>query len=185
MTTGFHKVLLQIARDAIGNKFAYNTIVVIDEVLKKYPELLEPGATFVTLTKNGKLRGCIGSIERYRPLLDDIRGNAVSAAFKDPRFKPLTPDEFDEIKIEISILSEPQPVEYSSVEALKKAIKPFTDGIILSKGYHRAVFLPQVWEKVSGFEEFFEHLCQKAGLPKQCIYDLPAIEKFTVTIIEE
>ncbi len=185
MLTDYHKTLLQIARDAIGERFSIAGVVNITEAIDKYPELLEPGAVFVTITQKGQLKGCIGTIEPYRSLLDDIIGNAKSAAFSDPRFDSLKPHEIDDVNIEISILSEPQPVDYDSVETLKKMVRPMIDGVILSKGYHRAVFLPQVWEKVSGFDEFFNHLCRKAGLPGTCIYDLPKIEKFTVTKIEE
>ena len=185
MLTEYHKTLLQIARDAIAERFSVVGVVNIEEAIGRYPELLEPGAVFVTITQKGQLKGCIGTIEPYRSLLDDIRGSALSAAFKDPRFEPLKSHEIDDIDIEISILSKPQSVDYDSVETLKKKVKPMIDGVILSKGYHRAVFLPQVWEKVSGFDEFFNHLCQKAGLPGTCIYDLPEIEKFTVIKIEE
>ena len=185
MYTNYETCLLKIARDAIQEKYTGQSLIDTSEIFKQYPDLVKPGAVFITITKDNQLRGCIGSIERYRSLLDDIRGNSISAAFKDPRFNPLEPDELDEIKIEISILSEPELINYNSVEELKTKIKPGTDGIILTQDYHRAVFLPQVWKKLSGFDEFFESLCKKAGLSSDCLIDKPQIEIFTVATISE
>ena len=184
MFTNYKTSLLKIARDAIQEKYTGQSLIDTSEIIKQYPDLAEPGAVFITITKDDQLRGCIGSIERYRSLLNDIRENSKSAAFKDPRFNPLEPEELDEIKIEISILSEPELINYNSTEKLKTMIKP-TDGIILTQDYHRAVFLPQVWEKLSGFDEFFESLCKKAGLSPNCLIDKPQIELFTVAIISE
>jgi AmmeMemoRadiSam system protein A len=185
MYTNYETCLLKIARDAIQEKYTGQSLIDTSEIFKQYPDLTEPGAVFITITKDNQLRGCIGSIQRYRSLLDDIRENSKSAAFKDPRFSPLEPDELNEIKIEISILSASQPLNYQSVEELKTKIKPATDGIILTKDYHKAVFLPQVWEKLSRFDEFFESLCKKAGLSSNCLTDKPQIELFTVTTISE
>jgi AmmeMemoRadiSam system protein A len=185
MLTGYEKILLKIARDAIKERLTGKTLIDRDRIIEQYPELTEPGAVFVTLNKNHQLRGCIGSIEAHRPLIDDIIGNARSAAFSDPRFNTLEPDEFENISIEISILSKPEPVFYNSVEELKELIKPYTDGIILTKGFRKAVFLPQVWEQLPDFDSFFEHLCKKARLYSNCLYDHPDISKFNVTIIEE
>jgi len=185
MCSSYETCLLQIARDAIHEKYTGQSLINTSEIIKQYPDLSEPGAVFITITKDNQLRGCIGSIERYRTLLDDIKENSKSAAFKDPRFNPLEPDELDEIKIEISILSEPEPINYKSTEKLKTMIKPKIDGVVLTQNYHRAVFLPQVWDKLSGFDEFFESLCKKAGLQSNCINDKPRIELFTVTTISE
>ncbi len=185
MNATFEQLLLQIARLAIKEKLVEEVLIDKSDLLKSNPQLDEPGAVFVTLKKNGDLRGCIGSIQPYRSLLDDIIENAVSAAFHDPRFNPLTKDELPDISIEISILSAPEVVEYHSVAELKQKVKRGIDGIVLSNGYHRAVFLPQVWEQLPGFDLFFEHLCKKAGLSTNCLNDFPRIEKFHVTIIEE
>ena len=185
MLTIFEKTLLQIARNTIKEKLTRKQLVNKNELLNLYPALGEQGAVFVTLNKSHQLRGCIGSIVSYRTLFDDIRGNAKAAAFGDPRFNKLEIDEVDEISIEISILSKPEPVAYNSIDELKKIIQPFRDGIVLSKGYHKAVFLPQVWDKVPDFDNFFKHLCNKARLADNCLMDYPAIELFRVTIIEE
>ena len=185
MLPQYEKTLLQIARDAITEQLTGEILIDRNRLTDQYPELTEPGAVFVTLNKNHQLRGCIGSIEAHRPLIDDIIENAVSAAFRDPRFIPLIKDELPDISVEISILSAPEVVEYNSVTELKQKVKPGTDGIILSNGYHRAVFLPQVWEQLPGFDLFFEHLCKKAGLSGNCLNDFPRIEKFHVTIVEE
>ena len=185
MCTNYKTCLLQIARDAIQEKYTGQSLINNIEIIKQYPDLSEPGAVFITITKDNQLRGCIGSIESYRSLLNDIKENSKSAAFNDPRFKPVELNELDEINIEISILSKPELINYESAEELKTKITPSIDGIILTQNYQRAVFLPQVWEKVSGFDEFFNHLCRKAGLSELCIDDIPKIEKFTVTIIEE
>lgn len=179
------KVILQIARNAIKEEFIGKSLIDRKKLIDKNPELSEYGAVFVTLNKNNNLRGCIGSIQSYRPLIDDIIGNAKSAAFKDPRFEPVRFEELEDISIEVSVLSNPQPVNYESVEQLKKLIKPLRDGVILSNGVHRAVFLPQVWEQLSGFDTFFKHLCNKAGLQYDCLKMHPNIETFHVKIIEE
>jgi len=179
------KLILKATRNAIREKFTGKSLIYSKMLTDKYPELLEYGAAFVTLTKDNQLRGCIGSIESYRPLINDIIGNAKSAAFNDPRFEPLRFEELEDISIEVSILSKPQSVNYESIEKLKKLIKPLRDGVILSKGIHRAVFLPQVWEQLPDFSTFFKHLCKKAGLQNDCLKMHPHIETFCVTIIEE
>jgi len=128
-------------------------------------ELLEQRATFVTLTLNGNLRGCIGMLEAYRPLAEDIAENAVSAAFRDPRFPPLSRAEFDDLKISISILSPPEEITFSSEEDLLSQIRPGIDGLILQEGFQKGTFLPSVWEELPKTKLFFEHLKLKAGLP--------------------
>ena len=185
MDTTFEQLLLQIARMAIEEILLGKTLIIKSDFLKRYPQLDESGAVFVTLNKNKNLRGCIGSISPYRSLLDDLIGNAVSAAFHDPRFSPLTKTEWVQITTEISILSTPEPVEYKTIPELKQKLTPGTDGIVLNSGFHRAVFLPQVWEQLPDVDLFFEHLCKKAGLSGNCLTSYPQIEKFQVTIIEE
>ncbi len=177
--------MLQIARDAITERFTGRQRIDIEKLIKKFPVLAEPGAVFVTLNKNGQLRGCIGSIEAHRPLIEDIIHNAQAAAFNDTRFEPVEPDEMDDITIEISLLTKPEKVDYEDAEDLERKLVPGTDGIILARGFYRAVFLPQVWEKLPGFETFFYHLCRKAGLSGDCLDDHPDIYRFRVKIIEE
>ncbi len=129
------------------------------------PALREPGAAFITLTIQHELRGCIGSLVARRPLAMDVQQNALAAAFEDPRFPPLTLDEFARIDLEISVLSSPEPLNYQGAEDLLKKLRPGIDGVILERGWNRATFLPQVWEQLPNPEEFLAHLCYKAGLP--------------------
>jgi AmmeMemoRadiSam system protein A len=125
----------------------------------------EKRGTFVTLTKGGNLRGCIGHIMPQEPLLESVEDNAVSAAFRDPRFLPMSKEEWDGVKIEVSVLTDPKPLAYSGADDLLDKLRPGIDGVIIKKGYHLATFLPQVWEQLPGKEEFLNHLCMKAGLP--------------------
>ncbi|MFC1523982.1 AmmeMemoRadiSam system protein B [Thermodesulfobacteriota bacterium] len=121
--------------------------------------------TFVTLHIKGQLRGCIGNLSATDSVVQGVKRNAVNAAFNDHRFKPLSPDEFDKIDIEISILSEPAPLAYNGPDDLIAKLRPGIDGVIIKKGFHNATFLPQVWEQLPRTEEFLAHLCRKAGLP--------------------
>jgi len=120
--------------------------------------------TFVTLTIGGNLRGCIGHIIPQESLLEGIRENAINAAFKDPRFRPLDREEWQRVHIEISILTDPKPLSYSDGDDLLKQLRPGIDGVIIKKGYRQATFLPQVWDQLPRKEEFLTHLCLKAGL---------------------
>jgi len=124
----------------------------------------EMRGTFVTLTIKGKLRGCIGSLGATESILDGVRRNAVNASFNDPRFSPLKADELDQVDIEISILTEPQPLEYQDSADLLSKLRVNVDGVILRKGSASATFLPQVWEQLPQPEKFLSHLCEKARL---------------------
>jgi len=128
-------------------------------------ELQRPGASFVTLTLDGELRGCIGTIEPRQPLAFDVRENALGAAFRDPRFPPLGQMELDRVHIEVSILTRPEPLSYDGPDDLLTKLRPYVDGVIIERGWQRATFLPQVWEKLPDPRQFLEHLCHKAGLP--------------------
>ena len=125
--------------------------------------LKQKGASFVTLTIDGQLRGCIGSLEAHQPLIDDVREHALQAAFEDYRFPPLTAEELSLIKIEISRLTLPMRLDYSDPEDLPGLLKPNIDGVILQDGLRRATFLPQVWEQLPEPEAFLSHLCVKMG----------------------
>ncbi len=184
------EVLLELARLAILEEFERKPLIDKEKYLALYPGLGREGAVFVTLNKirsagEPELRGCIGSIIPRRSLIDDVIHNAKAAAFSDPRFPPLRPEEFPQVQIEISLLSLPQKVEYTDKEDLKRKIIPFKHGVILNLNGRQATFLPQVWEKLPDFELFFEHLCQKAGLPGNCLDYHPDIYVYTVKIIEE
>jgi AmmeMemoRadiSam system protein B/AmmeMemoRadiSam system protein A len=120
--------------------------------------------TFVTLKIDDQLRGCIGNLTANEPLSEGVRRNAINAAFHDPRFPPLTERELEKVDIEVSILTEPQPLEYVDGEDLLAKLRVNIDGVIIRKGQASATFLPQVWEQLSDPEDFLEHLCMKAGL---------------------
>ncbi len=178
-TNTYNRIVLDIARDAIEKEFT-NDEIDIGKYTKDNPWLKKDGASFVTLTLKEKLRGCIGSLLARRPLVEDIIENAKNAAFRDPRFPKLTKEEFDKIAIEVSILSEPKELFYSDVKELKRKIKPFEDGVILSLGDKQATFLPQVWEELAEFETFFGHLLHKAGLPMDSFKYHPKIFTYKV-----
>ncbi|MDR1790195.1 MAG: AmmeMemoRadiSam system protein A [Propionibacteriaceae bacterium] len=126
--------------------------------------LNERGAAFVTLTIDGRLRGCIGSLEAWRWLGEDVRSNAVSAAFRDPRFPPLSRDEFAQVDVEVSVLTPPQELSFTSEADALAQLRPDIDGVILEAGSHRATFLPQVWEDLPDKRVFMAHLKRKARL---------------------
>lgn len=163
-TKELQKLLLQIAKNAIDEELTNKKLIDRERILKKYPELSKDGAIFVTITKNENLRGCKGSIIPTRSLLDDLIKNAKSSAFKDSRFKPLREDEFNQIKLKISILTLPREVKYDSFDDLKRKIKPYIDGVIVILDNKMATFLPHVWEKFPTFEKFFYRLYLKAKI---------------------
>ncbi len=175
---------LQIARDAIKTRFNGLTIDK-QKLLALHSELGAKQATFVTLTLHKKLRGCIGSIIAHRPLIDDLIGNADAAAFHDPRFSPLSSEEFEEVKIEVSLLSHPRLVDYRDVDELSHIIRPNIDGVILRYENYQATFLPQVWEEIGDFESFFAHLGIKAGLGSNPLSFHPEIYTYQVEKIKE
>ena len=178
------KVICSLAKQAILDGLNKTQSIDTKALLEKYPPLAQQRATFVTLTLDGRLRGCIGSLVAHRTLLDDLIHNAKSAAFEDPRFYPLSPEEFKKVVIEISLLSPPEPLLYDSIEDLKSKVSVGIDGIILQKEGKRATFLPQVWEQLPTFEHFFSHLCQKAGLGANCLEYHPDIWRYFVEKIK-
>ncbi len=154
-------------------------------LLSRYPELAEQRATFVTLTMQGRLRGCIGSILPRRALIDDVIDNARAAAFGDPRFQPLSAEELPQVDIEISLLTIPRPLPWEDVADLQRKIRPGVDGVVLHLDGRRATFLPSVWEQLPDFDTFFRHLCRKAGLPDDCLRLHPDIEVYQAEKITE
>jgi len=173
-------VILDIAKNAIKDGFGTCSTIDKKALLELYPELSKLKATFVTLTLDHQLRGCIGSLIAHRPLLDDLIHNAQAAAFEDPRFHPLNPEEFSRVHIEVSLLSTPELITYENSDDLKNKVIVGEDGIILQKGNRKATFLPQVWEQLPTFELFFSHLCQKAGLEAGCLESHPDIWHYRV-----
>jgi AmmeMemoRadiSam system protein A len=174
-------VLTALARQAISEAF---------QALPKpaTPELeflSRPGASFVTLTQDGQLRGCIGTLEAHRPLGADIRSNARAAAFFDPRFPPLRADELDRTRIEVSVLSVPEPIQFSDRADLVAQLRPGVDGLILDADQGHATFLPQVWDQLPEPEVFLRHLLRKAGLPAQYWGPDVRVARYVVTAFEE
>ncbi len=159
----------------------------LENALKTYPGLENNGAAFVTINTepNEQLRGCIGSLQAYRPLYEDIIHNAQAAALRDPRFSPLRLEELEHIKLEVSILSEPQVLVYDNIEDLKSKIVPFQDGIVLKLNGRQATYLPQVWDQLPKFDDFFSSLCLKANLSNDCLSQHPEISIYTVEKYEE
>ncbi len=129
-------------------------------------DLLEPAATFVTLERGGRLRGCVGSLEAHRPLIGDIVSNTLAAAFSDRRFQPLTVGELDGLFISYSILSKPEERKFGSEAELLGLLRPYEDGLIIEDGGKRSVYLPQVWEQIPSKEDFLAELKVKAGLSR-------------------
>ncbi len=152
--------LLRLARNAIGERLGLPPTPVA-----QHAAFTQPAATFVTLTREGQLRGCIGSLQAQRPLAADVAENALAAAFRDPRFAPLTAEEWPRVRVEVSLLAAAEPLAFSDeAEALAK-LRPHRDGLILTHGNRRATFLPQVWEALPQPRDFLRQLKLKAGLP--------------------
>jgi len=156
-------LLLQLAREALEAAVQGKPAPAVD-VLRLSPAVLRPGCCFVTLTTGGELRGCIGGLLPQQSLYEDVRERAAQAALKDYRFQPVTPAELGLIEIELSILTEPQPLNYTHPADLPQRLRPHIDGVILARGGRRATFLPQVWEKVPNPETFLSMLCEKMGV---------------------
>ena len=179
--------MLKIAKEAIREALTKKPLLDKVALLHTHPELAQKGAVFVTLGQREKLRGCIGSLVAHRTLLEDLTHNAVSAAFHDPRFPPLSLEEFEgeDFTVEVSLLSTAKPFPYKDIDDLKKRIRVGVDGVILKQANHQATFLPQVWENLPDFDAFFAHLCQKAGLEPRCLTKHPEILTYQVEKIEE
>ena len=159
------QILLRLAWDSIRHGLAQGSPLPVQTA--DYPSPLQaPHACFVTLQKQGRLRGCIGHLEAVRPLIEDVAGNAYAAAFQDPRFPPVQTRELEQITLEISVLSEAEPLRFDDREGLLQKIRPGIDGLILSSpDGHRGTFLPSVWEALPSAEQFLRQLVIKAGLP--------------------
>ena len=157
------RYLLSFARKTIEQKI-FNLGAQLELESFDSKPFSEKRGTFVTLTIDGGLRGCIGNIVPQESLLDGVKANAINAAFRDPRFEPLSEKEWEKVKIEISILTDPKPLDYSNRKDLLEKMEQGTDGVILKKGYNQSTFLPQVWEQLPDKKEFLTHLCLKAGL---------------------
>jgi hypothetical protein len=168
--------LLKLARNEIASKLGQPAAKPV-----KAAWLQEPGASFVTLTRQGELRGCIGTLEAHRPLGVDVRENALAAAFRDPRFMPLTRGEFDEISVEVSLLSPTEPIEVKDEAAALAVLRPHVDGVVFEYGHYRSTFLPQVWEQLPEPAEFLAHLKRKAGLSMDFWAEQVRLSRYTVS----
>lgn len=161
------RTLLKLARQTICKKLGLQIDAAEERALSlalRDDAFSVRTGTFVTLHIGGQLRGCIGSLTGSETVRDGIQSNAVSSAFHDSRFSPLTVDEFEKIDIEISILTKPQPLAYSDSNDLLAKLRPHVDGVTIRKGHSGATFLPQVWEQLPYPEDFLTRLCMKAGL---------------------
>lgn len=177
--TEYGKWLPVIARDAISDVLnAPRAKPIVDETV---PWFSEPGASFVTLMQEDKLRGCIGTVTAYQPLLADIKQNAVSAAINDPRFPSLTRKELDTVSIEVSLLSAPQSLDFIDENDALAQLRPGIDGILFEHGFHRSTFLPQVWETLTQPQQFIAALKIKAGLPDNFWAEDIRLSRYTVT----
>ena len=145
----------------------------------------EPGAAFVTLTRGGALRGCIGTLQAFRPLRTDVADNAVASATRDPRFPPLPPAHLDSTAIEVSVLSPPVDLEVTSEADALRRLRPHVDGVILTYDRHRGTFLPQVWEQLPEPARFLAHLKRKAGLAADWWDPGVRLQRYTVTAYHE
>ena len=159
------QTLLALAETAIRHAIEHGTLLQVAP--DDFEEALRlPAACFVTLKKKGQLRGCIGSLETHRSMVEDVVHNADAAAFSDPRFPPLLQDELAGLELDISLLTPAQEMQFDSEKALIEQLQPGIDGLILEEGYRRGTFLPSVWEQLPEPEQFLQHLKLKAGLPQ-------------------
>jgi AmmeMemoRadiSam system protein A len=169
------ETLTALARAAIARRLG------VEQAAPAPPDWLDaPGAVFVTLTQHGQLRGCIGSLEAWRPLGQDLEANARAAAFSDPRFPPLSAQELAHTRVEVSILSKPEAMAYTDEADATAQLRPGIDGVILEWRQHRGTFLPQVWEQLPSAPLFMRHLKQKAGLPPDFWADDLRLSRYTV-----
>lgn len=173
-------MLLPIARAAIAHALG-RPFVVPDDARW----LLEPGATFVTLTQQGQLRGCIGSLQAQRRLRDDVQANAVAAALRDPRFAPLQAHELDAVRIGVSLLSPMQAMEFVDEADALAQLRPDIDGLVFEYHDRRSTFLPQVWEQLRTPAEFLGHLKVKAGLAADFWSPEVRLHRYTVAKWQE
>ena len=176
------QTLLDIARQSIQQGIDTGEPLAIDA--SQYSDSLQQtAATFITLNINQQLRGCIGTLEAYQPLVNDVAEHAYAAAFKDPRFTPLSASEAPQLDIHISILTPAEAMSFSSQQDLIEQLRPGEDGLILESGYNRGTFLPSVWESLPSPRDFLHHLKLKAGLPGDFWSDDIKISRYKTVVI--
>jgi len=164
LTIEEQQILLRLAREAMERGVKGEGLPSLDPASLP-SSLREEGSSFITLTVRGQLRGCIGSLEPYQSLAEDVREHAIAAALRDPRFPPVAEAELSGIQIEVSCLTRPTPLEYEDANDLLSKLCPSVDGVIVREGSsRRATFLPQVWEKIPDPADFLNNLCYKMGV---------------------
>jgi AmmeMemoRadiSam system protein A len=173
--TDLGTALLTAARHALDRAFGGQAVA-----LPRHAALDTPGATFVTLTQQGELRGCVGTLEARWPLQRDVEQNAFAAAFQDPRFAPLRAGELPYTRIEVSLLSSPVPLSFADEEDLLQRLRPGVDGVVLEWGGRRATFLPQVWDSLADPREFIAALKDKAGVTADFWHDGIRVSRYAV-----
>ena len=174
--TELGNMLLAHARNAIAERFGRH-----GGATHRHAALDQPGASFVTLTRQGDLRGCIGSPAAPRPLGLDVRENALAAAFRDPRFAPLAVEEFEHTRVEVSLLTPAMAISFRDEADFLAQLRPGVDGIVFQYGRHRSTFLPQVWESLPEPQQFMQQLKRKAGLPPNFWHEAVSIARYEVT----
>lgn len=179
--------VLAVARRALEEAVGVESVETGPDVVgDSTRELLSaPGASFVTLRRRGELRGCLGSLQPRRPLLEDVRANARAAALSDRRFEPVTADELSEISLEVSVLSPLERVEFADQEQLLAQLRPGIDGVVLECAGRRGTFLPQVWEALPEPDRFLEQLKLKAGLQADFWSDEVRVWRYRVEKYQE
>lgn len=176
--------LLELVRETIGHRLGLTGKISRGGLEDE--DLQQSLGTFVTLKIHGRLRGCIGNLEPDGNIIESIGRNALSAAFHDHRFSPLSVEEFDQVEIDISVLTAAQALDYSDANDLCQLLRPGIDGVILREGKARATFLPQVWSQLPDPQQFLDHLCMKAGLPRSAWRDQhPEVYLYQVQCFEE
>jgi AmmeMemoRadiSam system protein A len=173
------QTLLQVAADSIRHGLETGNALKV-EVTDYSAALQQPGASFVTLTIQRQLRGCIGRLQATRPLVEDVAQNAYSAAFEDSRFPPLNDAEYDQLEYHISILNPAEPLEFDSETDLLQQLRPGVDGLILEDRGRRATFLPSVWDSLPSAADFLRHLKMKAGLSPDYWSNTLRAQRYTV-----
>lgn len=176
-------VLLAIARGAVAEEFGATKMLIPER-----PWLSKLAATFVTIMtmdEGERLHGCIGTLDPTRPLLEDLRHNAVMAAFHDPRTRPLRADELERVTFSVSILGPRSPIEFDDEADARRQLRPRVDGVVLSFAGYRGLFLPQVWDTLPEPGAFLDHLKRKAGLAASFWDDRVGLERFEVAKFAE
>jgi AmmeMemoRadiSam system protein A len=177
------EALLKAARASIRHGFEHGSPLPVDPD-RFSPRLREPGACFVTLRRSGQLRGCVGSLEATRSLVEDVAQNAFASAFRDSRFQPLTQEEQAGLEVHLSILTPPEPLPCRSEAELLSKLQPGIDGLIVQDGRYRATFLPSVWESLVEPKKFLAELKRKAGLREDHWSDGIRFQRYRTESIE-